>query len=103
MVVSTSRRITVTVSFLVAAAAGVGTLARLVAQAPAPASLTGAWTLNKDLSDQPPARGERGDRGDGERGRRGGGGGGMGRGGFGGGRMGGRGGGERPNPEDMAR
>jgi hypothetical protein len=71
--------------------------------------LTGAWTLNKDLSDQPPARGERGDEGD--RGRRGGGGfggggrrgGGMGRGGFGGGM--GRGGGARGgmDPEDMAR
>jgi hypothetical protein len=70
--------------------------------------LTGAWTLNTELSDQPPARGERGDEGD--RGRRGGGGfgggrrgGGMGRGGFGGGM--GRGGGARGgmDPEDMAR
>lgn len=71
--------------------------------------LAGAWTLNKDLSDQPPARGERGDESD--RGRRGGGGfggggrrgGGMGRGGFGGGM--GRGGGARGgmDPEDMAR
>jgi hypothetical protein len=71
--------------------------------------LTGAWTLNKDLSDQPPARGASGD--EGGRGRRGGGGfggggrrgGGMGRGGFGGGM--GRGGGARGgvDPEDLAR
>jgi hypothetical protein len=66
------------------------------AKAPAKSRLTGAWTLNKELSDQPPDRGERGDEsgrgrrtggggfGGGGRGggmRRGGGGGGMGRGG----------------------
>jgi hypothetical protein len=77
------------------------------AQPPAKGLLTGAWTLNKDLSDQP--TGERGD--DRARGRRGDGGGGfgrgggrgMGRGGFGGGGMGR--GGDRGgmSPEDMAR
>jgi hypothetical protein len=72
-------------------------------------SLNGAWTLNKDLSDQPMDRGERGDRdrgrgnGGGFGGRRGGGGGFGGRGGFGGGGMG-RGQGQGAmNPEDMAR
>jgi len=76
------------------------------AQAPSKGVLTGAWTLNKDLSDQAPGAGERGDAG--ERGRRGGGGfgrgggGGMGRRGLGGGmgRGDGRGGVDR---EDMAR
>jgi hypothetical protein len=69
---------------------------------------TGAWTLNKDLSDQPPNRDGGGD--DGQRGRRGGGyGGGGGRhGGFGGGGGGyGRGGyggpGQTMDPEAMAR
>ncbi len=77
------------------------------AQTRATTALTGAWTLNKDLSDQPMDRSERGGR-DGERGRRGGGGfgggRGGGRGGFGGGGMG-RGGGDRgaTNREDMAR
>lgn len=55
---------------------------------PAPASIVGAWTLNKDLSDPPPSSGERGT---GDTGRRGGQG--YGRGGFGGGMRGGRGGG----------
>ena len=69
----------------------------------APPTLTGAWTLNKDLSDKAPERGEReqdgrgGRRGGGGRGR---GGGGMGRGGFGGGM--GR-GGRGSDPQDMAR
>lgn len=68
--------------------------------------IAGAWTLNKDLSDTPPARLlDEGNRGDRDRGRQGGGGfgrGGFGRGGFGrGGGFGG--GGERMNPEDMAR
>jgi hypothetical protein len=82
--------------------------ARARAQPPAKGVLTGAWTLNKDLSDQPNARGERGDdRGRGRRGNGGGGfgrgGGGRGRGGFGGGGMGR--GGDRGgmSPEDMAR
>jgi hypothetical protein len=66
-------------------------------------TLTGAWTLNKDLSDKAPERGEREQ--DGRGGRRGGGGmgrggGGMGRGGFGGGM--GR-GGRGSDPQDMAR
>jgi hypothetical protein len=74
------------------------------AQAPDRASLAGVWTLDHDLSDQPPARGDNGSGGGGDsRGRRGGGygGRGMGRGGFGGGGMGrgGRGG----DPEEMAR
>jgi hypothetical protein len=67
-------------------------------------SITGAWTLNKDLSDQAPDRGDQG--GDAPR-RPGGGGGGRG-GGFGGrGRMGrgggGYGGGAQMDPEAMAR
>jgi hypothetical protein len=81
------------------------------AQAPSKSQLTGAWTLNKDLSDQPADRGERGE-GDSRGGRRGGGGfgggggrgGGMGRGGFGGGM--GRGGGDARggmDPEEMRR
>ena len=72
---------------------------RLQAQTP----IEGAWTLNKDLSDEPAAR-ETG-RGEGQdRGRRGGGGYGRG-GGFGGGMRGGGGGGgrSRGNPEDVAR
>jgi hypothetical protein len=73
------------------------------AQAPDKVSLAGVWALNRELSDQPPAR-ERGDeRGRGERG--------QGRGGFGGGRRGGGygGGGGRGadgrggNPEEIAR
>jgi len=75
------------------------------AQAPDRGALAGAWTLNRDQSDEPPSRDDR-DRGD-DRGRRGGyggGGGGMRRGGFGGGGMG-RGGGGRMggDPEAMAR
>src|SRR5262245_27500185 len=65
--------------------------AQIAAQAPAKTSLTGAWTLNKDLSDKPPDSGDR----DGDsrgQGRRGGGGGGYGRRGCGGGGFGGRGG-----------
>jgi hypothetical protein len=70
------------------------------AQAPEKTSLVGAWTRNRELSDQPAAR-DRGDQRDrGGRGR-------MGRGGFGGGRGGfGRGGGggaRMGNPEEMAR
>jgi hypothetical protein len=81
--------------------------ARISAQPPAKSVLTGAWTLNKDLSDQPASRSERGDdRGRGRRGDGGGfgrGGGMRGRGGFGGGGMGR--GGDRggASPEDMAR
>src|SRR3954467_322704 len=74
---------------------------RIVAQA---ASIEGAWTLNKDLSDQPPSR-ESGEGGD-ERGSRGRGGSGRGGGGFGGGRRGGRGGGgggATGNSEEAAR
>lgn len=68
-------------------------------------SLAGAWTLNKDLSDQPAA--DQGDRDSGDRGQRGGGSGGRrGRGGFGGG-FGGRGGygggGQTMDPEQRAR
>jgi len=76
--------------------------ARAAAQtaAPAPTAIAGAWTLNPDLSDKPPASNAEGD----QSGRRRGGGGGYGRGGFGGGMRGGggrRGGGG--NPEDMQR
>jgi hypothetical protein len=73
---------------------------------PAPPSIVGAWTLNKDLSDAQgatPQRGDRGGRG-GYGGRRGGGGfggGGRGGGGFGGGGYGR--GGARGNPDDMQR
>jgi len=100
----------VSISIVVAAAAfiAVWLSAESRAETPARPALTGAWTLNKDLSDQPMDRGERGDRdrargngGGGYGGRRGGGG--FGRGGFGGGGMG-RGGGQTPmNPDDMAR
>jgi hypothetical protein len=71
---------------------------RIQAQTP----IEGAWTLNKDLSDEAPARDADRDGGQ-ERGRRGGGGYGRG-GGFGGGMRGGGGGGRsRGNPEDAAR
>jgi hypothetical protein len=70
-------------------------------------SLTGAWTLNKDLSDQPPDRGDQNADGGRRRGGGGGGGGGFGGGGFGGRHMGGRGGGygggAQMDPEAMAR
>jgi hypothetical protein len=85
------------------------TAAPAYAQTPAPAtpSLVGAWTLNKDLSDQLPDRSESGARDDGQQGRRGGGGGGGGgrrRGGFGGGGFGGGGGGPQGgDPEDAQR
>lgn len=77
--------------------------------APSTPSLDGAWTLNKDLSDQPASGDSAGDRGaDRPGGRRGGG---FGGGGFGGGRrgggFGGRGGGGGGqgtyDPEQMAR
>jgi len=79
------------------------------AQTPAPPTISGAWTLNKELSDAPPRSDRGGDdgpaRGDGAR--RGGSGGGGGRGGFGGRGMGGGGGrmGNAPpaNPEETAR
>jgi hypothetical protein len=77
---------------------------------PAPASIVGAWTLNKDLSDAQGATSQRGDRsgpGGGSGGRRGGGGygrGGRGGGGFGGGGFGGGGrAGGGGNPDDMRR
>jgi len=102
------RVLSIGVGFAIIAMYALWLTAGVRAQAPSKGVLTGAWTLNKDLSDQPPSAGERGDTG--ERGRRGGGGGsgrrggggGMGRGGFGGGmgRGDGRGG---MNPDDMAR
>ena len=78
---------------------------------PAPASIVGAWTLNKDLTDAAqgtaPERGDRAGRGGGGYGGRRGGGGGFGgggrRGGFGGGGFGGGGGAARGNPDDMRR
>jgi len=79
------------------------------AQGDKSAALTGAWTLNKDLSDSPQNRAED-DREDGARSRRSGGGGrGGGRGGFGGGGRGGFGGGggggraAGRDPEQVAR
>jgi hypothetical protein len=66
-------------------------------QAPSKPALTGAWTLNKALSDQAPERGEREQ--DGRSGRRGGGG--IRRGGVGGRGMGR--GGRGSDPQDMAR
>ena len=90
--------------FGLAAIVVVGVCAAPRAQSASKSALTGAWTLNKDLSDQPPpsgedVRGERAGRGS----RRGGGGGGrgMGRGGSGVGGMG-RGRGDM-DPEAMAR
>ncbi len=78
-----------------------GMAPRVNAQTDKPASLTGAWILNKDLSDNP--QNQTGDgREDGARGRRSGGGRGFGRGGFGGGA--GRGGGRSgSDPEQAAR
>jgi hypothetical protein len=76
------------------------------AQGVEPHSISGAWTLNKDLSDQPSARGDERERGGEGRGARGPGGGGRRGGGFGGGRGMGRGGGMgrgAGNPEDVAR
>jgi hypothetical protein len=83
------------------------------AQSAEPHAISGAWTLNKDLSDQPPGRGDERDQGDDGRGTRGdgargpGGGGRRGGGGFGGGRGMGRSGGTARgggmNPEDLAR
>lgn len=78
------------------------------AQTPAPArpSLVGAWTLNKDLSDQPQGRSGGDGRDDGQQERRSGGGRRGGRGGFGGGGFGGGGLGGSPaagNPEDAQR
>ncbi len=73
------------------------------------ASLAGAWTLNKELSDKPIDRGNRGDNARGGNGGNGGYGGGRrggyGGGGFGGGRHGGYGGGGQPqmDPETMQR
>ena len=97
--------VSIGIVIVVAALIGVWLSAESRAQTPAKPVLTGAWTLNADLSDQPEARAERGERGDdGRSGRRGGGtgrggGGGFGRGGFGGGGTG-RGG---ADPQAMAR
>jgi hypothetical protein len=93
---------------LVAALIGVWPSVESRAQPSDRTSITGAWTLNTDLSDKPPASGERGDRGDragddGSRRRGGYGGGGMGGGMRGGGMGRGGMGGGRGNPDDMAR
>jgi hypothetical protein len=74
-------------------------------QASSALSLTGAWTLNKDLSDKPPSAG---DNGEGREAHRDGGSGGGHRGGFGGGGFGGGGGGagratDGRSPEDVQR
>ena len=71
-----------TVVFAMAALIGVWLSSESRAQTLEKSSLTGAWTLNKDLSDQPPDRS--GDNGEGRRG-----------GGYGGGHGGGHGGGRR--------
>jgi len=75
------------------------------AQAPERAALAGAWTLNQELSDQPPARGDRAGSSGGNHGHSGGGygRGGMRRGGFGGGGMGRGGNGAAADPEAMER
>lgn len=94
--------------------AGVFAVPPVQAQAPASppgpdtSAIIGAWTLNKDASDQPPARGDSGGR-EGSEGRGSGGGyghgGGMGRGGYRGGMGRGMGGSQPPHtdPEEMAR
>src|SRR5262245_55960378 len=79
------------------------------AQTPPASTLEGSWTLNKDLTDKPPARGEGGEGREGHQGgghRGGGAGGGRGGGGHGGGFGGGGYGGGRAtaaNPEDAQR
>jgi hypothetical protein len=96
-------RISVRLGFGLAAIVVVGVCAAPRAQPASKSALTGAWTLNKDLSDQPPRRGEDvgGERAGRGGGRGGGGGRGMGRGGLGVGGMGrGRGG---MDPEAMGR
>jgi hypothetical protein len=92
-------RVSVAIAFVFAL---VGVWLAAESRIQAQTSVEGAWTLNKDLSDQPAAR--EGGRGDGqERGRRGGGYG-RGSGGFGGGMRGGGGEGRsRGNAEDAAR
>jgi hypothetical protein len=95
--------------FTIAALVAIWLSAESRAQTDKP-SIAGAWTLNKDLSDQPMDRGSRG-ADNGRRGDRGGYGGGGGRrrggfgGGFGGGGRGGYGGGggRQMDPETMAR
>jgi len=80
---------------VVAVAALIATWLSVESRAQTKPSLTGAWTLNTGLSDQPQGRGEQ----SGDTGRRRGGGSGHG-GGFGRGRMGrGGGGGDAPQPE----
>lgn len=94
----------VSITLVVAAAAFIAAWLAVEsrAQAPERGSLAGLWTLNRELSDQPPSLEPR--REDDGRGRRGGfgRGGGMGRGGFGGGGMG-RSGRAGMDPEEMAR
>lgn len=96
------------VSGIAVALACMGTIPRVPSAQSQPASIVGAWTLNKDKSELPATGDQSGREGSGRfggrgGGRRGGGGGGGFRGGFGGG--GGFGGnqGARPNPEDMQR
>ena len=100
-----ARRTTAIRCVLALVAASVSPAIRAQTPVPAAASITGAWTLNKDLSDAPRDRNDQGD--DRSRGRRGGSGGygrggGMGRGGMGRGGYGG--GGAAPtDPEQAAR
>jgi len=103
----------VPIAFVMCAGLNFGASAQTTQQAPPPAgsgtaSIVGAWTLNKDLSDTQSAssqNGDRGGRGGYGGGRRGGGGfgGGGRRGGFGGGGFGGGGGARGGNPDDMRR
>jgi hypothetical protein len=97
-------RRSVSVAFVVCAAlvSWPGAARRVDAQSDKPASLIGAWTVNKELSDDP--RDQATDRDGRDRSRRGGGGG-FGRGGGGGRRGGGFGGGQRASsdPEQAER
>jgi len=94
----------VSAGMVVAVAALIATWLSLESRAQPRTSVVGAWTLNKDLSDPPPDRGDQ----DADGGQRRGGGSGRG-GGFGGHRMGGRsgyggyGGGAQMDPDAMAR
>src|SRR5436190_2606013 len=101
-----SMRELVSAGMVVAVAALIATWLSIESRAQTKPSIIGAWTLNKDLSDQPPERGDQS--GDSGRRRSGGSGGGFGRGGGSGrgsrmGRGGGSGGGAHMDPEAMAR
>jgi hypothetical protein len=94
-----------TLALVIALAAAVAALPAQTPPTPSGApNLPGGWTLNKDLSDQPPGRSDGEGRDSGQNGRRGGGGGRRrGGGGFGGGGFGNGGGAEGGTPEDAQR